>query len=299
MVFKSTTHEVSCPSLQGKLCVHSWGNESNQPIVLLHGFMQQGAAWHEVAQYLAREYYVLAPDLPGHGATELPLAEESFSFDAHVQVAETVIRECANSRPVLLVGYSMGGRVAAYCAQALTSLLEGVVLESAGLGSNNVQEREERARKNKALINRLNTEPFEAFIDFWEKLPLFDSQRALPESVLASQRSARLQNRPEALALSLRYAGQHQMPCQRAGLIDASLPILYMAGALDVTYTKVANSLSSAAGYDIFANSQVSREASLRGVVVPRAGHNIHLENPSEFCTELERFFNQLNVGEQ
>ena len=53
-----------------------------------------------------------------------------------------------------------------------------------------------------------------------------------------------------------------------------------MAGELDVTYTEVARSLLNEAGY----TAQISVE------IVKGVGHNIHLENPEEYCRCLRRY---------
>ena len=66
----------------------------------------------------------------------------------------------------------------------------------------------------------------------------------------------------------------------RNALAQGSLPVLYMAGELDVTYTEVARSLLNEAGY----TAQISVE------IVKGVGHNIHLENPEEYCRCLRRY---------
>ena len=137
-----------------------------------------------------------------------------------------------------------------------------------------------RVCKNEKLCCRLAEEPFDAFIEFWEQLPLFDSQKCLDKETQAAQRTARLDNDPEQLAFSLRYAGQQEMKNLRNALAQGSLPVLYMAGELDVTYTEVARSLLNEAGY----TAQISVE------IVKGVGHNIHLENPEEYCRCLRRY---------
>ena len=37
------------------------------PVLLLHGYPQCHATWHDVAPALAKRYTVIAPDLPGYG----------------------------------------------------------------------------------------------------------------------------------------------------------------------------------------------------------------------------------------
>ena len=42
------------------------------PVVLLHGYPQNGNCWHEVATDLARDFHVIVPDLRGYGASSKP-----------------------------------------------------------------------------------------------------------------------------------------------------------------------------------------------------------------------------------
>lgn len=297
--------------------VYTCGNPLAQPLILLHGFMQKGKSWSEVANHLKDNFFLVMPDLPGHGATLLPQKSEAFSFETHSALVQALIDACAlwqkspepasptnsplASKPTvtaptiapaqkpILVGYSMGGRVAAMYACENPEAIQALVLESAGLGFKTEDERLARAKKNEKLFHRLLEEPFEQFIDFWEDLPLFDSQKNLPEQTRQAQRKTRLANDPAQLAYSLLYAGQQVMPNLRKPLSalvknkPAKLPILYMAGALDVTYTGIVRSFLEEAG----------SSTSLCVEVIKGAGHNIHLEKPEAFCEALERFVTQ------
>ena len=44
---------------------------SGPPLLLLHGYPETHAAWHAVAPTFAASHTVVAPDLPGYGASEL------------------------------------------------------------------------------------------------------------------------------------------------------------------------------------------------------------------------------------
>lgn len=80
------------------------------PILLLHGTGASTHSWRDVLPLLAREFTVLAPDLPGHGFTARP-PERGFSLPA---MATSVARllEVLGQRPLLLVGHSAGAAVA-------------------------------------------------------------------------------------------------------------------------------------------------------------------------------------------
>lgn len=83
------------------------GDPRNPPILFLHGIRLGRAIWNLHADVLARRFYVITVDLPGHGTlATLPFTEKNVRAvlcDAIERVA---------GRPVLLVGYSLGGFVA-------------------------------------------------------------------------------------------------------------------------------------------------------------------------------------------
>ncbi len=58
------------------------GSSQAPTVLLLHGFAASSYMFRELIPELAREYHVLAPDLPGFGQTEvLPGAEFKYTFD--------------------------------------------------------------------------------------------------------------------------------------------------------------------------------------------------------------------------
>ena len=127
-----------------------------------------------------------------------------------------------------------------------------------------------------AILRRLRETPLKDFMTYWENLPLFESQKALPKKVRAAVRANRLANDPEALAKCVECAGQHRMPSYRettAALRDLGLrgyPALYLAGEKDAKYSKLAASLHE--------------EGIVRTRIAPKVGHNVHLEAPEVFA---------------
>lgn len=112
--------------------VFALGDPRDPPILFLHGIRLGRAIWSEHAERLACRYYVLALDLPGHGAlAETPFTEE------HVRQLITDTIERIATRPVLLVGYSLGGFVAMrhavhYPEQTAGLLLAGCTFDLEG-----------------------------------------------------------------------------------------------------------------------------------------------------------------------
>lgn len=79
------------------------------PIVLLHGPGEHAAKWMQVIPQLVARHRVIAPDLPGHGSTEVAAPLEADRVLAWL--GELLERTC--SAPATLVGQILGGAIAA------------------------------------------------------------------------------------------------------------------------------------------------------------------------------------------
>ena len=84
-------------------------------IVMIHGFTGSKENWYPLARELGGRYRLLIPDLPGWGESERrPGAVYGFPEQAaHV---DAFIRALSPGKPVVLLGHSMGGGIAALAA---------------------------------------------------------------------------------------------------------------------------------------------------------------------------------------
>ena len=87
--------------------VKTFGDRRNPPILFLHGIRLAGAIWDAHARDLCDDYFVITPDLPGHGT----LAHLPFDIPTCEAFLEYIAQN-VTQRPPLVVGYSLGGYVA-------------------------------------------------------------------------------------------------------------------------------------------------------------------------------------------
>lgn len=103
--------------------ITTYGNPKNPPILFLHGVRLGGKIWAQHARLLSDAFYIITPDLPGHGA----LADLPFDIPVNdaflAYIADNVV-----SRPPLVVGYSLGGYVAMRYATDMPERTAGLVL---------------------------------------------------------------------------------------------------------------------------------------------------------------------------
>jgi pimeloyl-ACP methyl ester carboxylesterase len=79
------------------------------PVILVHGSASSRGQWRAAVLDLAPRFRVLAPDLHGYGATRLPPAPESLTFDDEVEFIDALADLAGED--VHLVGHSYGGAI--------------------------------------------------------------------------------------------------------------------------------------------------------------------------------------------
>ena len=245
-------------------------------LVLLHGFTGSASNWAEHSVWFqSAGLRVLTPDLPGHGANLSANSDDYTIEAAAAQIAGLLERR--KTGPVHLLGYSMGGRLALYFALHYPAKVRSLILESASPGLSSAAERAARKASDDALAARIEREGIVAFVAFWESLSLWKSQENLPAAARLSLHEKRLQNDPNGLAESLRQMGTGVQPSLWEQLGELAMPVLLLAGAEDEKFVAIARQMVGA----------IPRAWPL---IVPGAGHTIHLEQPKHFRQEVVGF---------
>jgi pimeloyl-ACP methyl ester carboxylesterase len=102
---------------------------SGPVLLLIHGMVGSCQNWEAVIELLARHHTVVAPDLPGHGASA-PGAGD-YSLGALAAGLRDLLVALGHERATL-VGHSLGGGVAMQIAYQFPELTERLVLVSSG-----------------------------------------------------------------------------------------------------------------------------------------------------------------------
>ncbi len=109
------------------LRLHYTRTGGNQPPLLLtHGFSDDGLCWTPVAEQLAADYDVIMLDARGHGRSDGP--EEGYGSVEHATDVAGVITALGLTRPVVL-GHSMGAATAIALAGLYPELPGAILLE--------------------------------------------------------------------------------------------------------------------------------------------------------------------------
>jgi 2-succinyl-6-hydroxy-2,4-cyclohexadiene-1-carboxylate synthase len=227
-------------------------------VLFIPGFMQRGDAWRPVAELLPERY----------PSTLLDHAEHSF---------EGRLREVAESGADVLVGYSLGGRLALRAALRSPDSFAGLVLVGATAGIEEGPLRAARAEADEKLASWIEAMPIEDIVSLWERQPLFADQS---DALVEAQRPGRLSQDQRSLALLLRTAGQGVLEPVWHELRALELPVLAIAGARDDGYTAAAKRIASTAPRG-------------RVAVVEEAGHAPQLQQPAAVAALIAGFLDE------
>jgi haloacetate dehalogenase len=94
--------------------LHVRQSGSGTPVVLLHGYPQNGVCWHRVAPALARDHRVVVPDLRGYGRSSTPPDDADHTAYSKRTMANDVVAvmTALGHDRFAVVGHDRGGRVA-------------------------------------------------------------------------------------------------------------------------------------------------------------------------------------------
>src|SRR5919112_5126271 len=125
----------------GRVQVRTWpADDPQRLVVLVHGYGEHIGRYAHVADALvARGCEVVGPDHRGHGQSpgEPALVED---FEPIVDDVRAVVQDARGDLPVVMVGHSMGGLIAARYAQRHREDLAGLVLSAPAVGLGPVME---------------------------------------------------------------------------------------------------------------------------------------------------------------
>jgi 2-succinyl-6-hydroxy-2,4-cyclohexadiene-1-carboxylate synthase len=228
-------------------------------VLFIPGFMQRGDAWRPVAELLPERYPSALLDHGDH------------SFEG--RLAE--IADAAEDGSVL-VGYSLGGRLALRAVLRDPGRYAGLVTVGATAGIDDPGQRSSRAEADDRLAAWMEAAPIEDVVSIWERQPLFADQS---EALIDEQRPGRMSHDPGQLAMLLRTAGQGVLEPVWHGLLTLDLPVLAIAGARDEGYVAAAERIADVAPRG-------------RAAIVEDAGHAAHLQRPQRVAELIEEFLN-------
>jgi len=259
----SEEHEMDIETNGTRIHVTQRGS-GGLALVFLHYYGGSSRTWNKVAQALPERYRIVATDHRGWGDSDAPA--HGYRIEDLANDAEGVI-EALGLKRFVLVGHSMGGKVAQLMASRRPKGLEGLVLIAPSPPSPMLLSDEERATLSGAYQSR---ESVEFVIDHVLTARPLDA--ACREQVIEDS----LKAAPQAKAAWPEIAMREDISGAVASIV---VPTIVISGERD----------------------QVDRVATLQAELLPRiphaamhilpgTGHLSPLEAPAEVAKNIARF---------
>lgn len=196
---------------------------NGKPVVLIHGFGEDGNIWQNQIPVLANQYTLIIPDLPGSGKSELI---DDMSIEGMADCIKGLVASSLPDirTPVVFLGHSMGGYITLALVEKYPLLVKafGLVHSSAYADG---EEKKEARRKS---IEFIKTHGAYEFLK--TAIPgLFlqpENNKACEDLVEAGKKIT-----PEALIAY--YTAMINRPDRTAVLKNYTHPILFLMGRHD------------------------------------------------------------------
>jgi len=244
------------------------------PLVLIHGFPLNKGMWDSQVAHLKQRFRVLAPDLRGHGETEVP--QDAFSMDLFANDVIALVGELGLG-PAVFVGHSMGGYVLFRLYAQQPDSARALVFANTRAEADGPEARKKRL-DTIGLIQKSGPEAF--MTDFARKL-LSESTKERRSDLLAQLISLMKYAPAHGIIASLRALAERSD--SRTLLSDIQVPTLLIAGKED-------SIIPLQSMEDMQKRLQDSRL-----IVIPETGHMSNMESPQVFNEEVDKFL--MNVA--
>ena len=229
--------------------------DGSREFCFVHGFTQTGKSWTTAAQAIGDSINTFV-DAPNHG--------ESQGISLTLQETGDELADIAFGK--ILVGYSMGARMALHAAIQHPYAMTGLILVSGTPGIEDDAERDARVQADEELASRIEMIGTSAFIQEWIRQPLFAKSKFSDEEI-----QDRCKNTATSLATSLRTCGTGQQESLWSQLQEIKIPVLLICGTRDEKFVEIAKRMN-----------QMISGSTMR--ILDKAGHNAHLDQPEDFA---------------
>jgi pimeloyl-ACP methyl ester carboxylesterase len=263
-------------------------SESGVPLLLLHGYGNEAHIWDDFAPEIAPFYRTLALDHRGHGDSSWD-PEHRYDIDTLVGDVEAVTAALGVER-LVVVGHSLGGRVATLFAGRHPERMAGLVLVDIG------PELDPRGVTRIRMEAESSAEASFESIDAFARVLSLNYPAAKPHAVLRMARHGVRQRDDGRFVLKMDRAlraagGRNEDPAQAEArerrLIAEQWEALGRIPCPTLVVRGAASDVFSADTADKMVED-VLREGRLE--VVAQAGHSVMTDNPEGFRDAVTSF---------
>jgi pimeloyl-ACP methyl ester carboxylesterase len=207
--------------------IHYRVTGTGKPVMLVHGFGEDGSVWDNQVEFLQQDFKVIVPDLPGSGRSEMVV---DMSMEGLADVVHAIMEE-ENTGPCPVIGHSMGG----YITLALVESYWNHVNAFGLFHSSAFADTEEKKQTRKKGIEFIKQNgAFEFLKTSTPNLFSPDSKEQIPDSIATFIESLK-DLTPQALIAY--YNAMMDRPDRTSILKNTKNAVLFIAGEHDNAIT--------------------------------------------------------------
>lgn len=261
-----------------RLHLNRWGGRgtSRASILALHGFTGSGFDFECFVKGTCGIFSWNAPDLMGHGKTLISRDPLDYTVSAHIKYLDAVVEEIG--APFVLLGYSMGGRLALRYALERPEFISDLILVGVTPGIIDAKERRLRKEADEVWASKILNKGVDNFLKDWQEQPLIQTQKKIPDSIREPMFERKLQNTALGLANSLKGMSSGIMDPLWERLNEIKFPITVITGGDDKKFTEIARQIRTIIPSAVHA-------------IIPEAGHAAIWEQQECFIELLKNSF--------
>ena len=197
------------------------------PVVLIHGFGEDGSIWINQIPILEKIFKIIVPDLPGSGKSERLLYENP-SLEDYADVIHAIIKnEALNS--LVIIGHSMGGYIALAYGEKYPTFIKGLGLFHSTAFADSSTKIEAR-KKSISFIEEYGSQAF-----LKTSTPGLFYNQQIHQAAINNLISNGINIEKQTLIAY--YHAMMSRPDRTAVIQKASFPILFIAGQHDIAVT--------------------------------------------------------------
>ena len=239
-------------------------------IFCIHGNFQTAKVWQSLGDRMKAEFS------DSEMITEDLNSKPFQGFDDWTKDFCDRAELATNGEKSVLLGYSLGGRLALHACIHRPDLWQGVVVVGADPGLGSSEEKKHQFTRDCNWADRLKKEPLEELVREWDEQPVFCGIENSAPRNLDELDPTQLSQQFEVFSKGL----QENLAPKLAELQRP--PILFLSGEKDQKYQGIGEKLSKSSSV-------------VKAQVVPDSGHRVPWENPESFSQVLIDFANWLN----
>lgn len=257
------------------------GEKSGSKMVFLHGVMGFGANWKSFANNFVDNFEILVFDQRGHGRSFKP--ETGFSPLDYANDLKNITESLGWSK-IVLIGHSMGGRNAVKFAEICPEKVQALVVVDIGPISDLLA--------MEHIIEMLECIPT-PFSSRDEARNFFDNQfiKKYPNQLIKQFLYANLYEKSEGF-FDWRFDKKAILETLK---ISRSLDMWNEFKSLQMPTLLIRGEKSSDLSNDLYVQT-LAKNSNIEGVVIPQAGHWVHVEAPRDTARAISQFLSRHDI---